>query len=233
MRLALFADIHGNADALTAALQGAKREGVDEICVAGDFVGYYYQPVEVLSLLSKWTVHAIRGNHEDMLLRAEKDDEYLAKCTAKYGSGLSVALRDLSSLEFQSLQDLPLSLPLEFDDCRLLLAHGAPWDTNHYVYPNASTEVWTKLDEFESFDFLVLGHTHYRLVKKLKNGVVINPGSVGQPRDGAQGACWALIDTATLDVRSFTEKYDTTRVIREAKLRDPHIPYLHQIFDRK
>ena len=66
MKLALLADIHGNADALEAVLAAARRRGAKRLLCAGDFVGYYYEPARCFELLDAWRLDAVRGNHEDM-----------------------------------------------------------------------------------------------------------------------------------------------------------------------
>jgi putative phosphoesterase len=232
MRLAILADIHGNADALKAALGGVAREGADALCVAGDMVGYYYHPAGVLDLLAPWKKFVVRGNHEDMLKRAITTPGYLETCTKRYGQGLSIALSALSASQLDYLNDLPSFLNLDFDGVRIHLAHGAPWDTDQYIYPDAPEQVWHDLASKEA-DFVVLGHTHYRLVRRSGRTVILNPGSVGQPRDGKQGAAWALIDTVSRETTLFAEPYDMEKVKAEAKRMDPLLPYLHEIFDRK
>lgn len=232
MRIAILADIHGNAAALNAVLLAATRERADILCIAGDLVGYYYDPADVLLLLQAWEKYVIRGNHEDMLQRVVTDPEFRQKCLDKYGKGLETALDMLSTSQLDYLNALPATLRMDWDGVKVLMAHGAPWDTNHYIYPDAPDEIWERLADSDA-DVLILGHTHYRMVKKIGNTCVINPGSVGQPRDGVAGAAWALFDTADAKVYQFSEKYDVTEIQNKAKAIDSALPYLHEIFDRR
>ncbi|MGV8952326.1 MAG: metallophosphoesterase family protein, partial [Cypionkella sp.] len=114
MRLGLLGDIHGNADALRAVLGAACTEGIETLCVTGDFVGYYDQPDAVLEMLSQWTYHAVRGNHEDLLNLARRDPVSRASSLAKYGSGLNIALDRLGPHQIDMLVQLPRSLTLSF-----------------------------------------------------------------------------------------------------------------------
>jgi putative phosphoesterase len=232
MRLGILADIHGNSDALAAALDGARRELVDALCIAGDLVGYYYHPAAVMDLLDPWKKFLVRGNHEDMLKRSATDASYLDACTERYGKGLAVALAELSNARLEYLHALPPFLALNLDGVCIHMGHGAPWDVNQYIYPDAANSVMDILGESKA-DLIILGHTHYRMIRSVQNTLIVNPGSVGQPRDGKQGAAWALFDTATRKVDLFAENYDSTRVRSAAKKFDPDLPYLHEIFDRQ
>src|SRR5690349_10188403 len=113
MRIAVLGDIHGNAPALRAVLDAAGAMGVDAFCVTGDFVGYYYWPNEVLDLLARTGAHCVRGNHEDMLFRAMDQPLFLAECTRRYGSGLSVAIDTLEAPHREFLAALPRSRTVE------------------------------------------------------------------------------------------------------------------------
>lgn len=232
MRLAVLGDVHGNALALAAALAGAAREGAEALCLTGDYVGYYYHPEEVFTLLDQWPKYMVRGNHEDMLARSGNDASFLAGCTARYGSGLRQALAVLDGERLAALRALPTRLDLEFEGRRVLLAHGTPWDNDQYLYPDGPDEIWARVAA-EGADFVLLGHTHYRIVRRVGATTVINPGSVGQPRDRCGGAAWALLDTATGEARLFAEPYDIAAVADEARRLDPHLPYLHEVLGRQ
>ena len=183
MRLGLLGDIHGNAAALRAVLEAARAAGIDTLCLTGDFVGYYYEPDTVLALLSSWTCHAVRGNHEDLLQAARLDPDTRAGYLAKYGSGLEVAMRRLEPPQMEELAQLPETLTLSIGERSLLLAHGTPWDTDVYLYPDAPVALMEKVAENE-VDFIVLGHTHYQFDRTVSGRLIINPGSVGHPAIG-------------------------------------------------
>ena len=72
MKIAILSDIHGNVFALDSVLNAVKKRGIDTLVIAGDFVGYYFWPKEMFSLLEGWDLVAIRGNHDQMLGRQKK-----------------------------------------------------------------------------------------------------------------------------------------------------------------
>ena len=232
MRLGLLGDIHGNADALKAVLIAARREHVDSLCITGDFVGYYYSPAEVLDLLSEWTTYSVRGNHEQMLAQALSAPDSLVTFESRYGGGLRCAIEQLTSEQLDYLVRLPLSVDLSFGDCKVQLAHGTPWDTDQYVYPDAGTAVMERLAG-SAADLVVLGHTHYRFQRTIGTCQIANPGSVGQSRDRIPGAAWACFDTETRAYRAFAEPYDISALALEARARDPKLPYLHEVLTRR
>lgn len=231
MRIAVFGDIHGNAPALRAVLDAVREEQVDAICVTGDFVGYYYWPAEVLDLVIPLGAHCVRGNHEDMLFRAIEDDAFLEECTRRYGSGLGLAIAALSPPQKEFLRSLPQSATIQAGGRKILLGHGTPEDTNEYLYPSAAAE---KKEDIvpAGVDLVCLGHTHYRMVCEVGARKIINPGSVGQPRDRIPGAAWALVDLDTFDVELRNAAYDVRLVAAEARTRDPGLPYLAEILSR-
>jgi predicted phosphodiesterase len=110
----------------------------------------------------------------------------------------------------------------------VLLCHGAPWDTDEYVYPEASDATFDRCAE-AGVDFVIMGHTHCQLAKRVRDSLLINPGSVGQPRRGTGGAEWALLDLDTTSYEHYSESYDSAAVAARARATDPHFPFLQQV----
>ncbi len=231
MKLALLGDVHGNADALIAVLTSAERMGVSHLLVTGDLVGYYFSPLKVIDLLDPWSKHVVRGNHEDMLAASRSDQAILMSLMNRYGSGVQVALEQLSEDQLNELCALPHPLKLNIDGCRILLCHGAPWDLDQYVYPDATPDLLRRCIMPE-FDFVVLGHTHYPMIKKMGDVQIINPGSVGQPRNRQPGAQWVFLDTDSRLFEFRVEHYDYAPLIRDCRLRHPELPYLADVLER-
>ena len=231
MKLGVLADIHANAGALAAVLAAAAARHVDALLVAGDFVGYYYEPAQVLAQLRDWQVFSVRGNHEDMLERAAQDADFLAACTRRYGSGLATALDALDDAQRTQLTSLPRSRRLLLGGRRILLCHGSPWSTDEYLYPDAQPGRWAALQALDA-DIVICGHTHYRMARRFGPTLFLNPGSVGQQRDRVAGAAWALLDTDDLSTALRAEPYDVDRPAAQARLRDPALDYLHDVLYR-
>lgn len=232
MKLALLGDVHGNADALQAVISAAISSGVEKLLVTGDLVGYYFAPLQVLELLSTWDKHVVRGNHEDMLNTARFAPEFLAQVDMRYGTGLRTALEQLSKKQIDELCNLPHPLELVIDGCRILLCHGTPWDNDYYVYPDAQPELLERC-AMQEFDLVVLGHTHYPMLQKIGKTLVVNPGSVGQPRNHQPGAYWAIFDTVSRKLEFHHEQYDSSQLVQECQQRHPELPYLAEVLIRK
>lgn len=231
MRLALLGDIHGNAAALEAVLSAAAAADAEHLCITGDFTGYYYEPLRVLQLLEGWSFDAVRGNHDDFFLACCKNSEIISEYRMKYGTSIDSSLDVLDQNDRSFLRQLPRDTTLNLDGTPILLAHGAPWDTDTYVYPDADESVWEQIAGYGA-SLVVLGHTHYQFDRRLHGSLVINPGSVGQPRDRRPGAAWTLFDTQTGQFEHRRETYDVDTLVREAQLRDPQIPFLASVLTR-
>ena len=232
MRLALLGDIHANILALEAVLQAAVKARVDALLITGDLVGYYFFPKEVIELLEPWRKHMVSGNHEKMLCRSRYDPEFLSTVGRRYGSGIEVALKQLSSDEIDMLCNLPHPLPLVLNGRKIMLCHGAPHDIDCYVYPDGDVAA-LDVEGLTDFDLVVTGHTHYPMQRALgEKTLLINPGSVGQPRDRRPGAHWALYDTGNGEVSFHCESYDISPLQAEALRRHPELPYLADVLGR-
>lgn len=232
MKIALLGDIHGNYRALQAVLQAAETSQVESLLVTGDLVGYYFSPRRVLQLLSEWDKAVVRGNHEDMLAAARLDSNYLQTIEARYGSGIRVAMQELNVDQLNELCTLPHPLKLQIDGMHILLCHGAPWNVDQYIYPDAEAELLGRCASDE-FDIVVMGHTHYPMVREVGETVLVNPGSVGQPRNRQSGACWALLDTSNRSITLRCEEYDCSALVTECQQRHPELPYLAEVLQRR
>lgn len=232
MKVAILADIHANIYAFEAVLADCDSECVDHFIVAGDLIGYYYWPKSVVQyLMNDARFTCIRGNHEDILAKTLCSEEAAIYYRKKYGSGYDVCQETLCDDEMKWLLQLPVKVELMLDGANFSVHHGSPLATDEYIYPNASTEVLARCHT--SADFTVLGHTHYPFIHHLDNSVLLNPGSVGQPRDQGGQACYALIDLATKLLVFKRIAFDATKVISEAKSRDPTLKYLQEILTRR
>jgi putative phosphoesterase len=227
VKVALLADIHGNSTALAPVLAAAARDGVEHFLIAGDFTGYYYDAEAVLGALDALPVTAVRGNH-DRLLAAPA--EHLAATRPRYGSAGMLA-RGLPPRRLEALLGLPDRRSLTLGGLSVLLCHGSPWDSDEYIYADSPAGIWNRLADCGA-DVVVLGHSHHPFVRPAGATLVVNPGSVGQPRDRIPGACWAILDTAARTVELRRETYDPAPVIAACLRHDPDVPYLRSVLTR-
>ncbi len=244
MKVALLADIHANADALDAVLDAARRAGAERLIVAGDMVGYYYEPDRVLHALDQWPgTIMVRGNHEEMLGRyyraqagsrgahTEAESETHEPISSRHEEGMRVACSHLVGLEIEILAELPAALETTVAGRSVFVCHGSPARTGEYVYPNAAPE---RFDPFfaTGCELIVHGHTHYPNLIRRGDQILVNPGSVGQTRDRIPGACWALWDTGTHTVTQHRQAYDPSRLVGQINAREPANAFLADVLTR-
>ena len=219
MKIALFSDIHGNADALEIALDSLRTYDCKTILIAGDSVGYYYEVDRVIKLLSEFDIHLVRGNHEEMLRNFVHFGED-PDVTKKYGTSLKLALRDLSKTDLDLLITSPLVLSLDFEGIAINISHGSPWKIDEYIYPDSDFE---KLNKFLSYkeQYFVIGNTHHQMIRRYRGKVIINPGSIGQSRTDKNMVQWAELETQNRDIIFKSVPYDSSRLLKQILENDP------------
>lgn len=209
----------------------AEKQQVEALLITGDLVGYYFRPLEVLKLLEPWPWRSVRGNHEDMLSVAKSNPSFLKKVNARYGSGLHAAIEQLSRLQLDELCALPHPTEIRIEKHKILLCHGSPWSTEEYIYPDADKNLLKRCSD-TGFDVIVHGHTHYPAKHVVGKTLLVNPGSVGQPRNRKPGAHWAIFDAKTGELQFRCEGYDPTQILKECAQKNPELPYLAEILIR-
>ena len=219
MKICLLSDIHGNYEALKECIREAKELGVKRFISLGDYVGYYYEPHKCIDLLLKINATCIRGNHENIFLDTKKDKKKLDFYVSKYGNGIKIALLKLKNKHIKFLKKLPKIKKINLDGKKAILCHGSPWSTDEYIYPNKFSIYKERLKKFD-YDFIFLGHTHYQMEKKISKKIIINPGSVGQPRDGGNLAKWAILDTSNNKCFLKKTKFNREKVIKQVIVND-------------
>jgi putative phosphoesterase len=204
MEFAIIADVHSNLPALTSVLEDA---GDLEVFSLGDVIGYYPFPNETVEMLRQREVKSIMGNHDYAVVKGE---------TAHFNQAAAASIRwtidVLSKDNFRFLQALEKSHKTR----RFTAFHGSPRNPLfEYVYPNLSDQAMESyLGDAET---LILAHTHVPYVKRLEKGLIFNPGSVGQPRDGNPKACYAVFDPEGKKVTIKRVNYDIDTVAERTK----------------
>ena len=209
MKIGLISDVHSNRIALEAVLDD--MPDVDELLCAGDVVGYNPWPGECVDLLRDLDVPTVMGNHDQAVV-----DEMPFRFNEMARDGVEHAVKRLDESQREWLADLPTER-LEADG-RVKVIHGHPDNPNQYTYPKDFSP-----GLLDDEDVLVLGHTHVQHHAVFTEGIVINPGSVGQPRDGDPDAAYSVVDLDALTVDEHRVSYDIDAVIEavdEAGLHD-------------
>ncbi|WP_243029827.1 metallophosphoesterase family protein [Thermus altitudinis] len=204
MRLGVLSDIHANLPALEAALEALRQEGVDEVLVLGDLVGYGPHPKQVIGRLIKEGLPAIAGAWD---LRVA----YPLPGTLPEGVGKATwewTRSQLSERELHYLRSLRLSHRKVYGENRLVAFHGTPGDPErHLDLLGPANELLPHLERYGAAT-LLLGGRHLPLSRRVGRGLVADPGSVGLSLSGEPGADAMVLDTETLEVRFLKVPYD-------------------------
>jgi putative phosphoesterase len=205
MRVALIADIHGNVAALDAVLHDMLP--VDFVICAGDVVGYYPFPNEVCDRLRRICAWVVRGNHDAYVTGHLTPDPVKA---AAYRTEWTREHLDRDHLAW--LNTLPVEIKFQWGEQRVRVRHASPWDEETYLYPDSPKLADVRLDGTE---MLVVGHTHHPLSRECGEGLLINPGSVGQPRDWNPLASYAVLDVESRTATHCRVAYDVAGLQRQ------------------
>jgi predicted phosphodiesterase len=227
---AFLADIHGNTEALVAALAFLESENVDHLVGLGDIVGYNPGGNACVRLVRERSIECVTGNHELIALGRMGFD----RCAPSPAHALRQARRDLSTTTKQFLGALPSTLTYEG---RIVVTHGGLDDVAEYMTTSArilaNAEILGERHPRAAFCFF--GHTHVpkvyelgsnSLVEAPATGVVrvgakgkkyfINPGSIDASRCREKLARFAVFDSMRDEVRFHAVTYDEGAVERAA-----------------
>ncbi|WP_243027753.1 metallophosphoesterase family protein [Thermus albus] len=204
MRLGVISDIHANLPALEAALEALRHQGVDEVLVLGDLVGYGPHPKQVIRRLIKEGLSAIAGAWD--LRVAYPLPEALPEGVGK--ATLEWTRSQLSERELNYLRSLRLSHRKTYGGNRLVAFHGTPGNPEEPLdLLGPAAELLPHLERYGA-RILLLGGRHLPLSRRLGTGLVADPGSVGLSLSGEPGADAMVLDTEALEVRSLKVPYD-------------------------
>jgi predicted phosphodiesterase len=241
MRCAILADIHSNLAALDAVLDDIEgKGGVDEIWCLGDIVGYGPEPAECIKLLRKFNPVCVSGNH-DLGVIGKLEPTFFNPLAAEACKWNAERLSPADMLYL-------LELPAVIKKGDFTLVHGSPKDPAlEYVL---STVIAERNFDLYNTRYCLVGHTHIPMAYKketesistvalhpgiglvmIEHRIIINPGAVGQPRDGDPRASYAIYDSEGQILRVYRVEYDiraTQDKMMKAGLPIPLITRLEQ-----
>lgn len=230
---AVISDIHGNLAALENVLRDIDQQGIQDVFCLGDIVGYGPDPVACADLVQNRCAFAVMGNHEEAMVHGaygfhmrarEAIDWTRDQLKPGFFSGLGVKRR----------WDYLSTLPLRVEREDAVFIHGSPRQpTSEYLMASEVEHKREKYDEvFAGFDrLLFVGHTHlpvvitdryvivhpgelevgaWRFPDDCDQKAIVNVGSVGQPRDRDNRACYVVVDGDTIRWRRITYDIDRT-----------------------
>ena len=217
MRIAVISDIHANAEALDRALLEIEQRKVDSIVCLGDIVGYNADPNPCVDRVTQAGIPSLLGNHDAVACGLEEPWGFNVVA-------LTAALWTRNQLTEENkafLRELPDQQML---DSSFITVHGAPSDRDTYLF--SMEDIRPEFEYLKEYGVKLcfFGHTHCQGIfsengpgapgkdghfKLDEDGLFfVNPGSVGQPRDGDARAAFAIYDTELRDVELIRVEYD-------------------------
>lgn len=236
MRYLVFSDIHSNCEAFEKFLGQKKLKNVDKILFLGDLVGYGPDPDKAIDLFRQLPhVRSVRGNHDKVI--ADLESSSLFNPAAAFSAEWSKL--KITPANYQFLKKLPKG-PQVIDHF-ISICHGSTFDEDYYVF--------SQFEATESFKFMetsigFFGHTHFPIIYYLRNEkldivpltentclkldantrYLINPGSIGQPRDKNPASSFIIFDSGKMEISFNRFSYDVTKT--QKKIREAGLPEL-------
>ena len=220
MRIGIFSDVHANIEALGAVVELLGEEDVDRYVCLGDTVGYGASPNECCDIVRELSEATVLGNH-DAAVAGRMDYSYYYDAARSVLDNHAAVLTDKN---MAWLQRLPYRYPM--DDLDMQLCHGSPVNPEEFDYVFAPEQARELLPHVESLPQVTfIGHSHLAKVFALEEDEVsevtatrfrlrpgatyiISVGSVGQPRDYDNRACFAIFDTERREFELRRTEYD-------------------------
>ncbi len=233
MRQALISDIHGNVEALNSVLEDIGKQSVDEVLCLGDVVGYGPNPCECLDIVMKKCRFTVMGNHDQAAL-FDPDGFNPVALRAIYWTRDQLDNASGRASVVNRRWDFLSELPKQVSEGQFLYVHGSPRDpTNEYVFPETiydRTRMDTLFGRVGQYSFQ--GHTHmpgiftpdleFLIPSEIeytfplgREKLMVNVGSVGQPRDEDSRACYVILDHDLKRIFFRRVEYDMETTIKK------------------
>lgn len=204
MKVLIISDIHANLEALQTVL----AEPHDELWVLGDLVNYGPNPSEVVDLIRGNGSLVVQGNHDYAV--GTGSDPQCGAAFREMAHAMQIYTEPLLSSDQRSyLSSLPQTAERAVDGHRFFSCHAAPTGPL-FKYCPAEPALWAKEIEGLEADIVLTGHTHMQFTMNVGKQQVVNPGSVGQPKQNAPMACYALLENGRLSLHSCRYPVDDT-----------------------
>jgi predicted phosphodiesterase len=234
MKYIIFSDIHSNLEAFGKFLTLKRVETSDKLLFLGDLVGYGSNPDEVINLFKKLkNTYSVRGNHDKVVAEIESSSFFnpVAAFSAEWNKN---QITESNKKFLKNLKKGPIIV-----DHFITICHGSTFDEDYYVF--------SIFEAKESFRFMTtsigfFGHTHFPIIYLLRNGKIdtvpltkntkikldpntkylINPGSIGQPRDKNPNSSFIILDSSKKEI--IFQRYTYNIKKTQKKIRDAGLP---------
>lgn len=233
-KYAIISDLHSNTEAVTKVLEDIRSQGVDDIICLGDIVGYGPEPRQVMELTMRSCRVSLMGNHDEAVIKGAHNFNAWAR------EAIDWTREEIQTKDGKEAErwEYLTKMPLRFQTNGLYFVHGSPRQpTIEYILrEDIYNGAYDKFDEiFASFDkCLFVGHSHTPCIinedleyvtpgeiehdftyTRDKRKVIVNVGSVGQPRDNDPRSCYVIIDNNSIRFRRV--EYDVDAVVAKIK----------------
>lgn len=199
MKIAVFSDIHGNYINLLSFYESASKLNIDTYICLGDLCNYYPDNLKVIDLIKEKNTLCLLGNHDEFYISGKELSQ--EKKTAYNFDGKLLQ----SENHISYLKSLPLKYELTTKKASILFCHASPVDLLYsYIYPDSDLSIYENIP----YDIVFIGHTHRQFIRKHKNKIFCNVGSIGLPRDNGSLLGFAIIDTEDLNITLYRKKID-------------------------
>lgn len=247
MKIAVISDIHANLPALEAVYNHSIKQKVNALYCLGDLVNQNVWNNEVVEFIKYHQIPCVRGNHDEGIGNNNVKFSFSYGSREEFEWGREAIMFTMTQVTEQNkifLRSLPLNIKLSVKTGghlrTILFTHGTPESNSERIYQFSKKSGISKLLDNAGAEILLIGNTHasFHTVIEKDNGEfqhIINPGSVGYPKDGSWHACYAVLtidehkdvkfSAETITVEFFRLDYDINTVIRAIKKSPLHIYY--------
>lgn len=209
MKIILISDVHANL----AALAAFPERDYDQLWCIGDQVNYGPAPREAAEWIGERASVAVRGNH-DHAAAFNLDPQCSPAYKKLAAETLAWTRAQCSAAQLHSLGELPIERRITVGATRFLLTHAMP-SRPLFGYCAADSALWAEEVVQAGADVLVVGHTHTPFVRRVGGTLIVNPGSLGQPKTGRPLACYAVWQDGAVELREYAYPVEeTARAIR-------------------
>lgn len=231
MKIVIFSDIHGNQYSYREFIKLIEKLEYDYIIFCGDIFGYYYGQLEIIESMSKLkNLIWVKGNHDQYAINIFRGVDTPDRYIENYGHSYKNFLEEFSTKTIDYIDSLPSYIILTLNNKKIGIYHGTV--ENHLegrLYPN---DIRVLESITGNFDYLILGHTHFKLEYKVNGTKIINPGSLGQPRDG-KGFGFYLLDLDKEVGKFINIKINTRELYSEIDKYDRTLLKLKNVLERR
>lgn len=209
MKIAVLSDIHANLQALEAVLADCEKQGADRFWLLGDYVDYGADPAKVVERISALRADCIiAGNHDAALYLPS-----VRSSATPHGKQSFLYTKQLvleNPGQFALLQEISARPTQYLAERKTLLVHGTPEDPywGKFLPGEDAGPLFSAMEQLDA-RLMVMGHSHVGFLFSKDGRTILNPGSVGQPRDGCPHASYLIVENDSFLFRRVV--YDVDR----------------------